>query len=105
MPETSETVWENSLRYVVYSTVGCYFTRPSYESVQTQGGTAGNDGDPSHGVDGDTIKVLRPSAEKLCFPAVSTRSLSMPQPRTVTDTVVSARSFRICSLGYPSSGY
>jgi hypothetical protein len=76
--ETSETVWQNALRYTVYSTVGCYFTAPVNEAVQTQGGTAGNDGDASHGVDGDTIRVLRPSAEKLCFPAVSLRTLSIP---------------------------
>ena len=50
-------------------TVGCYFVKSPKTPVITQGGTAGNDGDPSHGVDGEVLTVLRPSEEKLCFPA------------------------------------
>ena len=49
--------WEATLRYVLSSTIGCYFVKPVEQRSDAQGD------------DGDAIKVLRPSAEKLCFPA------------------------------------
>ena len=71
--------WEATLRYLLSSTIGCYFVKPVLERSDTQGAEAGDKGD-----DGDALKVLRPSAEKLCFPAVSTRmglnSQSLPLP-------------------------
>tara|TARA_B110000116_G_C16765713_1_gene550728 strand:+ start:6 stop:1082 length:1077 start_codon:yes stop_codon:yes gene_type:complete len=57
--------WEASLRYLLSSTIGCYFVKPTQQRSDTQGDDAGDQGD-----DGDALKVLRPSAEKLCFPAV-----------------------------------
>ena len=56
------TFWEATLRYVVAGTVGCYFVAPANEPSKTQG----EDGTE----DGDKLKILRPSEEKLCFPAV-----------------------------------
>ena len=58
------TFWEATLRYVVSSTVGCYFVAP----VKAQSDTQGDDGTQ----DGDRMFVMRPSEEKLCFPAVRT---------------------------------
>ena len=58
--------WEATLRYLLSSTIGCYFVKPTLQRSDTQGAEAGDKGE-----DGDALKVLRPSAEKLCFPAVS----------------------------------
>lgn len=55
--------WEATLRYIVSSTVGCYFVAP----VKTESATQGDGGTQ----DGDRMFVMRPSEEKLCFPAVS----------------------------------
>jgi hypothetical protein len=57
------TFWEATLRYVVSSTVGCYFVAPNNDEIDTQG----DDGPQG----GDRMFVMRPSKEKLCFPAVS----------------------------------
>ncbi len=57
------TFWEATLRYIVSSTVGCYFVAPGREESVTQG-EEGAEG-------GDKLFVMRPSEEKLCFPAVS----------------------------------
>ena len=59
------SVWEATLRYLLSSTIGCYFVKPTMQRSDTQGSDAGEQGD-----DGDALKVLRPSAEKFCFPAV-----------------------------------
>ena len=61
--EQSEvTFWEATLRYVISGTVGCYFVAPVNEPSKTQG-EGGTE-------DGDALKIMRPSEEKLCFPAV-----------------------------------
>ena len=73
--------WEASLRYIVSSTVGCYFTAPVKERSETQGG-GGAEGD-----DGDSIKVLRPSSEKMCFPAWPFLLPRLGSFREVTNTV------------------
>ena len=63
--EKSEiTFWEATLRYIVSSTVGCYFVAPNNDEIDTQG-DEGPEG-------GDRMFVMRPSKEKLCFPAVRT---------------------------------
>lgn len=64
------SVWEATLRYLLSSTIGCYFVKPTMQRSDTQGSDAGDQGD-----DGDALKVLRPSAEKFCFPAVRARHL------------------------------
>ena len=61
--ESEITFWEATLRYIVSSTVGCYFVAP----VREQSNTQGDEGTQ----DGDRMFVMRPSEEKLCFPAVS----------------------------------
>ena len=63
------SVWEATLRYLLSSTIGCYFVKPTMQRSDTQGAAAGDQGD-----DGDALKVLRPSAEKFCFPAVRARA-------------------------------
>ena len=87
--------WEATLRYLLSSTIGCYFVKPVEQRSDTQGDGGG---DAGLGDDGDAIKVLRPSAEKLCFPAA--RSLAL-EPRLFlvahrpipTCTTAPARSF------------
>lgn len=64
--------WEALARYIVSSTVGCYFVPPVKDNSETQG-EDGADG-------GDALRVLRPSSEKLCFPAVCHFN-TQPQPQ------------------------
>ena len=70
--------WEASLRYIMSSTAGCYFTAPVREASATQGeeGAAG----------GDTMYVLRPSSEKLCFPGFPFTFPQIPSFRAATRT-------------------
>lgn len=72
------TFWEASLRYIVSSTVGCYFVAPVKEVSQTQGGEGA--------AGGDDMLVMRPSAEKLCFPAIPFSLPQIPTFRTATGT-------------------
>lgn len=69
VPESKESAWQAGLRYLVGGTVGCYLTKPAEERSATQGATS-EEGLSDEGTDGDTLKILRPSAEKLCFPAI-----------------------------------
>ena len=55
--------FEAILRYLVSSTVGCYFVAPAKDQSDTQGDEGTQDG--------DRMFVMRPSEEKLCFPGVS----------------------------------
>lgn len=52
-----------------------YFTAPVEDASDTQGGDNPNQGD-----DGDKLKILRPSKDKLCFPAVM---LTLPSLYTI----------------------
>ena len=61
VPQSKFSFWEASLRYVVGSTVGCYLARPEAAPSDAL--------DSEQDDSGDSLKVLRPSAEKLCFPA------------------------------------
>lgn len=70
--------WEASLRYIVSSTVGCYFVAPAKETSATQGGEGA--------AGGDTMYVLRPSSEKLCFPAFPFSLPQIPSFRAATRT-------------------
>jgi len=72
------TFWEATLRYVVSSTVGCYFVAP----VKTQSDTQGDEGTQ----DGDRMYVMRPSEEKLCFPAFPFALPQIPTFRDITRT-------------------
>ena len=75
------TVWEAALRYLLSSTIGCYFVKPTQQRSDTQGADAGDQGD-----DGDALKVLRPSAEKFCFPAFPFLLPTMQTFRLTTNT-------------------
>lgn len=66
-PQSEVSLWEAIIRYIVSSTIGCYFVKPEKTAVNTFGGG-------SFGGDGDSLGVLRPTEEKLCFPAVCFRS-------------------------------
>ena len=71
--------WEAIIRYIVASTIGCYFVKPEKTPVSTFGGG-------SIGGDGDSLGVLRPTEEKLCFPAIPISLPYMEKFRTVTNT-------------------
>jgi len=73
--------WEATLRYLLSSTIGCYFVKPTLQRSDTQGAEAGDKGE-----DGDALKVLRPSAEKLCFPAIPFLLPTMQTFRITTNT-------------------
>lgn len=76
------SLWEAVLRYLIGSTVGCYFTAPVEQASDTQGGDA-----PSEGEDGDKLKVLRPSKDKLCFPSWPILFPNIGTFRVITNTV------------------
>jgi hypothetical protein len=74
--ESEVSFWEATIRYIVSSTIGCYFVKPEKSPVNTFGGG-------SFGGDGDSLGVLRPTEEKLCFPAVcSSSNQTRPCPST-----------------------
>ena len=79
--ETGEDVFTAFLRYVVYGTIGCYFTEPKANPVQT---SIDNPDDPSEGADGDTLKVFRPDDTYLCFPSIPFVFPQMPTWREFT---------------------
>ena len=60
-----------------------YLTAPAEDVSETQGGDH-----PDQGDDGDKLKVLRPSKDKLCFPAVRAHSSNPPTHTEVTHTVL-----------------
>ena len=64
---TNEDIFTAAIRYLVYSTIGCYLVEPQLTPVST---SIDNPEDPSEAADGDTLKVFRPGDTYLCFPAV-----------------------------------
>ena len=72
------TFWEATLRYIISSTVGCYFVAPANEESRTQGE------DGAQG--GDALKIMRPGEEKLCFPAFPFAVPTLPTFRAITRT-------------------
>jgi hypothetical protein len=79
--EASEiSFWEASIRYVVSSTLSCYFVAPKSVASTTQGGGGGES------PDGDTIRVLRPAERKLCFPAIPFSFPPMQSFRRLTNS-------------------
>lgn len=72
-----ETFWDGLLRYVLASTIGCYLTAPTLERSTTIGDQ--NDADP--------LRILRPSSNKLCFPAVPFLLPEIPRFRVLTNTI------------------
>ena len=86
-PQSEVSLWEAIIRYIVSSTIGCYFVKPTKGAVSTFGGG-------SFGGDGDMLGVLRPTEEKLCFPAVCLRS---NQTRARPDDAYRLRLFPACA--------
>tara|TARA_B110001452_G_scaffold139799_1_gene116175 strand:- start:978 stop:2921 length:1944 start_codon:yes stop_codon:yes gene_type:complete len=86
--QSQESFWKALLRYTISGTIGCYLTAPALEASDTVGASA----------DGEPLRILRPSSEKLCFPACTlhrTRTLAPPTHRA--DDASSARAqCRLC---------
>ena len=76
--ESEITFWEATLRYIVSSTIGCYFVAPSKDTSSTQGDEGAQGG--------DALTILRPSDEKLCFPAFPFAMPTMDNFRAATGT-------------------
>ena len=68
VPQSKTSFWETTLRYIVGATVGCYAAAPVEDVSRTQGGEHSDETE-----DGEKLKILRPSAEKMCFPACAHR--------------------------------
>ena len=69
------------LRYIVFSTVGCYFTKPKAQTVGSQKTDGEN---PSQSTDGSELKVLKPSVEWMCFPSIPIILPPLPSWREFT---------------------
>ena len=80
MPQSTKSLWEAIVRYILGSVVGCYLLTPEPTLSNTQG-TADGTGD-----DGDKIKVYKPGADKLCFPAVPFLLPQLGSFRVITGT-------------------
>ena len=76
VPKATDNIFSATLKYVVYSTIGCYFTRP-VDNVASSSFTDPND--PTKATDGETLKILRASEEKLCFPAIPLAVPTIPK--------------------------
>jgi hypothetical protein len=74
-----DNVFVAFLRYIVFSTIGCYLTEPSEQPVVTQKSSADN---PSEATDGTTLKVLRPDDSWMCFPGIRRAYLPPTHPPT-----------------------
>jgi len=81
VPQATDNIFSAALKYVVYSTVGCYFTRP-VENIASSSFTDPND--PTKSVDGESLKVLRATDDKLCFPAIPLAVPPIPKFREWT---------------------
>jgi hypothetical protein len=81
VPQATDNVFSAALKYVVYSTVGCYFTKP-VENIASSSFTDPND--PTKATDGESLKVFRATQEKLCFPAIPVALPPIPKFREWT---------------------
>lgn len=66
-------------------TIGCYFTRPASVTSDTQGATQ-PEGKPDRQNDDSKTTILKPSSEKLCFPAIPVALPRWPTFRQLTNT-------------------
>jgi len=66
-------------------TIGCYFTRPASVMSDTQGATQ-PEGKPDRQSDDSKTTILKPSSEKLCFPAIPVALPRWPTFRQLTNT-------------------
>ena len=87
VPASSDSFWEAGVRYVVYSTLGCYLPPPENARPDTLGQTSAVDAEDDQSLpDGDPAAILRPAASKLCFPAVPFVVGRYPSFRDLTGT-------------------
>ena len=82
IPASKDNIFVATLKYLVYSTVGCYLVKPKPNPVFTQA----NQPSPSQGTDGAELEVVRASEQKLCFPSIPFVFPSMPTFRQLTNT-------------------
>ena len=78
IPQATDNIFSAALKYVVYSTVGCYFTKP-VKNIASSSFT--DPKDPTKATDGESLKVLRATGEKLCFPAIPVAIPPIPKFR------------------------
>jgi hypothetical protein len=78
---TQDNIFVAALRYIVFSTVGCYLTEPK---VQVVGSQKSSDTDGSETGDGTKLKVLRPDDTWMCFPAIPLMLPRLPTWREFT---------------------
>jgi len=76
-----ENVFVAAIRYLVYSTIGCYLVKPKEFAVSTQSDDLNN---PGQSVDGARLKVLRVDATRVCFPAIPLVVPTLPTFREFT---------------------
>jgi hypothetical protein len=96
-----DNVFVSLLRYIVFSTVGCYLTEPKVQVVSTQ---KSSDDDPSETVDGTKLKVLKPDDQWMCFPAIPWALPTLPTWREWTKTEgvdYSKITYEVCSRRLP----
>ena len=80
-PRATENIFVSALRYVVFSTVGCYLVKPSEFAVSSQNDDPEN---PGAATDGAQIKVLRVDSARFCFPAIPFVIPTLPTWREFT---------------------
>ena len=81
VPPSTDNVFTAAVKYIVYSTIGCYFTEPGDQVASSQ---FTDPSDPTKATDGETLKILRASDEKLCFPAIPIAIPTIPKFREWT---------------------
>ena len=80
-------IFEAGIRYFVFGTIGCYLADPDRNPSNTLGQTFDADSESVSDLpDGDPSKIIRPSEEKLCFPAIPTLLRRWPSFRSLTGT-------------------
>ena len=80
-------ILEAGIRYVVFGTIGCYLTAPDSSPSNTLGQTFNAESESVSDLpDGDPSRILRPSEEKLCFPAIPTLLTRWSSFRSLTGT-------------------
>jgi len=76
-PRSKESFWVATARYLVAGTAGCYFTRPEKSPSEAFGNFD----------DGETVYVHRPTANKMCFPAIYFVLPRIGEWRVITNTI------------------
>lgn len=84
---SEENIFAAAIRYVVFGTIGCYLLNPDRNPSNTLGQTFNADSESVSDLpDGDPSRIVRPSEEKLCFPAIPVVFGRWPSFRSLTGT-------------------